>query len=169
MVEYVAFEEGVEISGFGMSMLFEDIEPMLQEAGLLPFDDEAWLPQQAFLDVLREVNQRDIVLLGMKVADIALMALEANTLEDALSNLDALFQSYHRGGDAGGFHFVSSGSRQGKMIACNAYPSDFDFGLIYRLLQKLRSDSRYPLHVELDDSKPNRKTGGNCCTFLLRW
>ena len=55
------------------------------------------------------------------------------------------------------------------MVCENPYPSDFDYGIIYRIVQKFRGPDSDELLVMLDDSKPTRKNGADSCTYLIRW
>ena len=125
-----------------------------------------------YLDAYKEIdglNLLNLVAVGMSVPDNAEFPPDIQTVEDALASLNVAYQMNHRGGDIGEYRYESTGERSGKMICRNPYPSDFDYGLIYRLIQKFRTASDGHILVKLDTDAPSRKNGHESCTYLLEW
>lgn len=176
MTEFVAFDSHVEITGQSvlsiLMALDEQAAPILAAHNLANVDPDAWYLMQDFLDALQELSQQgyfNMVSVGMKVPDVAVFPPEINTVEKALTVLGQAYQMNCRGGEIGEYTFTKTGERSGEMYCRNPYPSDFDYGLIYRVIQKYRPADGGTFSVTRDDSVPNRKSGGDACTYLISW
>ncbi|MEL6271313.1 MAG: hypothetical protein AAFV33_09140 [Chloroflexota bacterium] len=176
MAEYVSFEPGVEVWGQSaqgvLIALGEDAIPILEKYGLHPIDPNGWYNQQNFLNAYREIaksNFLNLVAVGMQVPDLAGLPPEIQTIDDALNALNVAYQMHHRGGKIGEYAYERTGERAAKMVARNPYPSDFDYGIIYRMVQKFRPSDSDHIIVELDPQAPTRKNGADSCTYLIEW
>ncbi len=176
MAEFISFDPGVEVSGHVVFSTLaapdEQTKPVMERYGLGDVDPESWYPLQALLDVLQELAERghfNMVAIGMTIPDVAMFPPEINTIEDALILLGEAYQMNHRGGEIGEYVFKKTGEQIGEMLCRNPYPSDFDYGLIYRLIQKHRPDDSSKFQVARDDSISNRKNGGDACIYHVSW
>ena len=91
------------------------------------------------------------------------------TVHDALASISIAYQMNYRNGSIGKYEYTQTGPNSGTMLCENPYPSDFDYGLIYRTAQKFRDSSSTKLIVKRDESKSNRISGGESCTYDIEW
>ena len=178
MVEYVSFDPDVEFKGSTALMsiavleqMGKDTVPILQKYELYDIDPDGWYPLQRYLDMfkeLQEVHLISLVEIGMDIPEIAEFP-PIHNLDEAMNLLNTAYHMNHRGGDIGAYEWIKTGDRSGKIIARNPYPSDFDFGLIYRLVQLYRPEDSEEIMVMLDLDAPTRKTGADSCTYLISW
>lgn len=176
MAEFIAFDPHVEVIGQSIFTIVAALDkqavPVLEQYNLAKIDPEAWYPVQDFLDALRDLSEQEyfnMVSVGMQVPDVAVFPPEIDTVEKALTLLGEAYQMNTRGGDVGEYVFKKTSERSGEMFCRNPYPSDLDYGLIYRLIQKYRPADSETFNVTRDDSIPNRKTGGDACTYHISW
>jgi hypothetical protein len=54
------------------------------------------------------------------------------------------------------------------MVCANPYPCDFDRGIVEAMAGRFRPQGSVPV-VRHDGAQPCRKTGGESCTYLIRW
>lgn len=174
MAEYIALDAKVEVKGTGIigtiESLGEEAISLLKQHDLYPIELDKWYNQQAWLDTLRELrasNFMNEVAVGMKTPDFAEWPPNVQTVHDALASVNIAYQMNHRGGKIGGYHYTPTGEQSGAMICDNPYPSDFDYGLIYRIVQKF-SDKSPNIRVARDEDN-NRKKGGDSCTYQINW
>lgn len=176
MAEYVPLDKDVEVIGAAVmsvvSGLGDRAIPILEKHGLYPIDMEGWYPQKSWLEAMHELNEEgffNAVAIGMRIPDVAVWPPDVKTVHDALSSINVAYHMNHRGGNIGDYHYTKIGEREGRMVCDNPYPSDFDYGIIYRTVQKFMDESGGALNVRRDDSVQNRKTGGDVCTYHIRW
>lgn len=177
MAEYVAFEPGVEVRGVTILSVTKGLGdaavPVMKKHNFHPFQEDGWYNLQAFLDMFRELkigNFLNLVAIGMNIPDLVVWPPEIIGVHAALSSIDVAYHMNHRGGEIGSYHYTPTGEREGVMVCNNPYPSDFDYGLIYRTVQKFREDSSSAgMTVKRDDTIPNRKTGGDECVYHITW
>ncbi|MEM9950526.1 MAG: hypothetical protein AAF846_02905 [Chloroflexota bacterium] len=176
MAEYQAFDPEVEVYGQTvmsfLSGLKDEVIPVLKEFDLYPLEADQWYPQTQVLGAYEALNERDfmnLVAVGMKIPDQAEWPPEVVTVHDALGSLDVVYNMNHRGGEIGEYRYEKTGERSGIMFCHNPYPSDFDYGLVYRIVQKFRGADSTDMLVKRDESKPSRRNGGESCTFLVLW
>ncbi len=177
MVEYVAFDNHVETRSASFSLVFElapdrDIILGILNKHNIDLEQDVWHPQQQILDAYREISELgnfDLIALGMRIPDALPFPPHIDSVETALSSLDEAYHMNHRGGDIGEYVFEKTGDRSGKVICCNPYPSDLDYGLIYRMVKKFRDNTNTAFSVKRDPDAPSRKNGDDSCTFLIEW
>lgn len=181
MAQFVAFHPDNETRGQAVMATLATLEhlPALQglakKHGLAQVQPDQWYPQQAELDLMRDVyltneGMFDIVQIGMRIPDMVGYGVEINTVSEALTLLDQGYKHNHRGVDVGSFSFAWQGERKLRLTAHTPYPSDLEFGVIFRLVQKYRPQDSTQLFVELDDRLPNRRRGdGDRCVFDIAW
>lgn len=152
--------------------LGEDAIPILKKHNLYPLEYEQWYMQQDWLNAFSELSERDfmnLVAIGMKIPDSAAWPPDVKTVHDALASIDVAYHMNHRKGEIGNYSYDPTGSTSGKMVCDNPYPSDFDYGIIYRTVQKFIHEDHDGFVIRVDQSAPTRKLGGNSCTYLISW
>lgn len=175
MTEFIAFDPNAEVRGLSiltvLAHLGKEAHAILQKHGMSHVDENSWYPQQSLLNIYRDLASLEfynMVSIGMKVPDNAPFPPDCS-VEEALAVINEAYQNHHRGGDVGEYRYEPMGEREARIICRNPYPSDFDYGVIYRLVQKyMPADSRGVTLVR-DESAPNRKKGGDSCTFIAKW
>ncbi|MEL6271314.1 MAG: hypothetical protein AAFR22_16010, partial [Chloroflexota bacterium] len=157
MAEYIAFDPKAEVYGGAAMVTFaafgEEATPIIKKHNMHPLEPDKWYPQQNQLNVLKEVSEfglLSLVAVGMQIPDTAAFPPDIKSVEEGLNLLDQAYQMNHRGGAIGEYRYEPAGERTGKMIAHNPYPSDLDYGLIYRIVQKFRPADSAGFFVELD-------------------
>ncbi|MEL6148881.1 MAG: hypothetical protein AAFV33_20625 [Chloroflexota bacterium] len=175
MAEFVAFHPENETLGAGILPLLSVLKPrgihnILRAEGLDSIQPDQWYPQQAELNVLKAASlTTDFVNIGVRIPDIVAYETETSTLEDALMLLNAGYQHNHRGPDVGCYHYEWTGKRAIQIVCYNPYPSDMDYGIIYRLVQKYRPADSGVFAVLRQAETPDRTLGGESCTFNATW
>lgn len=176
MAEYVTFDPNVETKGAAIMStiagLGDEAIPILEGFNLYPIDPENWYSQQTFLNALKQfsdTNYMNEVAIGMKIPDHAAWPPSITTVHDALESINVAYQMNHRGGKIGGYYYTKTGDQSGTMIGENPYPSDFDYGLIYRVVQKFRDPSSRKILVIRDEDQPTRQKGADSCTYHIEW
>lgn len=179
MAQFIALDSNVEAKGAAIMSVVAGLGnhaiPILKKYDLYPIDVEGWYKQQNWLDAFREVAQMNfmsLVAIGMKIPDNATWPPDIKTAHDALASIDVAYQMNHRGGKIGGYHYKVTGNRSGEMMCDNPYPSDFDYGIIYRTVQKFRTDTdeeKTGIIVKRNNDIPNRLTGAEQCIYTITW
>ncbi|MFZ4816587.1 MAG: hypothetical protein ACOYL5_18780 [Phototrophicaceae bacterium] len=152
---------------------YRDISSILQQYGLRDIQPDGWYSQQTELDIMKAImgkgGMMDMVSIGMKIPDVVEYPMQIKTVKEALTMLDAGYQHSHRGENIGHFKFEETSENSLRMEAHTPYPSDFDYGLFYRLVQKFRPLPGRPIKVVHLDTPNNRKKGGDTCYFDISW
>lgn len=176
MATFKAFDPNVEVSGASIVIatrsLGEDAIPILQKHNLYPIDTEGWYKQQDWLNAFSELSEgnfMNLVAMGMKVPDFAIWPPDINTVHEALASIDVAYHMNHRKGEIGHYHYEKTGESSGRMICRNPYPSDFDYGIIYRTVGKFVASDNVDFNVQVDRARPTRKLDGESCTYLIKW
>lgn len=177
MAEYVPFDSNVEVLGQTMISVLDamgiDGNATLIKHGLPDIKADGWYSQERYLAAYKEIaedNSMNMVAIGMKVPDMVPWPPNVQTVEDALKGLNIAYEMNHRGGNFGSYQVDFQENRNAVVTCHNPYPSDFDYGLIYRIVQKFRPDDSSDMGVERDDSIPNRKNGdGDTCIYNIYW
>lgn len=176
MAEFVAFDPGVEVRGvtiLSVTMgLGDTVIPLLEKYSFHPIQEDSWYNQQAWLNTFQELkagNFLNMVAIGMNIPDLAVWPPQVTTVHEALGSIDVAYHMNHRNGEIGSYHYTATGERTGVMVCNTPYPSDFDYGLIYRIVQKFRDQTSTKFTVKRDDTIQNRKTGGDECVYHIDW
>ena len=179
MAEFVAFDPNVEVMGTNYLSLIELVprQALVRDAlkdngfNIDDIQPEKWYSQQSLLNVWKQLAMDvsfDLVAVGMRVPDLYEFPPQIDSVESALGGLHVAYEMAHRGGEIGEYRFEKTGERSGKMICHNPYPSDLDYGIVYRLVQKFRTDN-HAFTVRRDEDAPSRKKGDDSCTFIIEW
>ena len=174
MTEFVAFDPRVETKGAAILATVKglafDVGPILKRHGLDEnLDPDGWYPQQAWLDVLREISLMqggttlELVGIGMKIPETADWPPEVTTVDEALSSIDVAYHMNHRYGEIGYYHAERIDANTIRVTCENPFPSDFDYGIIYGVTRLFHDHSR-EFYVERA-ARPCRKNGDDQCIY----
>ncbi|MBK8029805.1 MAG: hypothetical protein J0M07_04195 [Anaerolineae bacterium] len=170
MAEFKALNPKATVIGqaiMGVSMaLGERAVPILQKYGLGTIDPAAWYPQQAWLDVLREVDQGDmfdLVAIGKQVSSLVPLPGEINSVESALLMLTKTYDHNNRN-CPGTSSATLTGERQIQIDICDPYPRNMVYGVIYGFAARFEPQAivRY-----LNNVPP--PSASDCCTYIVTW
>lgn len=177
MTQFNAFEPEVEVSGAAIlstiAGLEEDVMPLLKQHGIEKVDADGWYPQQTWLDILKAIGDRrgssyiDLVSIGMRIPDNAIWPPEVDTIESALKSIDVAYHINHRGGRIGHYKAEIIGESHVRMTCENPYPSDFDYGIIYRTVQKF--STKGTIFTIKRAESPSRLQGDDMCIYDVTW
>ncbi len=177
MAEYVAFDPANESDRSGIIAVIESLGHEEIDHLITKYDigDKQWFSQQIELDILKALSENnsflDMVSIGMKIPDVADFppASAEVSVHEVLEGVRDAYESAVRGPNTGSYEYTKLGDRKGRMVCNNPYPSDFDYGLIYRIVQKYRPDDSEHVLVVRDESVQNRRTGGDTCIYDISW
>ncbi len=145
---------------------------ILEDNGIRDLQPDRWYPQQSWLSsfatIAKEVGPNTLYQIGRQITEQAPYPAGLDSLEAAFSALDAAYQECHRAGDVGAYRFMITGMRSGMLITENAYPCDFDRGIIESLAQRFEPEGSFA-DVRHDDLSPCKKLGADSCTYTVRW
>lgn len=179
MAQFIAFDPNVEVNGKticstleGMGIMKPLAMKFLNEVGILKVNKREWYSQQAWLDVLKIINdkigEKYLYLIGRNIPYQAMFPTDIDSVESALNTIDLAYHMNHRGGEIGYYRFESKAKNSGIMYCWNPYPSEFDKGIIESMIIKY-SAPQASVVVELKESPANRKNGGDECEFIIKW
>lgn len=179
MAQFKAFDPETEVRGdvvlstINVMGAFQRVAVgILEDHGIRDLKPHHWYSQQAWLSsfesIAREVGPNTLYQIGRQITEQAFYPPGLDRLEAVLSSLDVEYQKCHRRGDAGCYRFTVSGSRSGLLVAQNAYPCDFDRGLIESLAHRFEPQESFA-EVRHDALSPCKKTGADSCTYNVRW
>lgn len=192
-VQYRAFAPGIEILGAGMMATIAGFGPMrsivervlcrdgLLEAGA-SIDLEAWYSQQAWLDALREVDQRfgtEILFnIGAEIPNNAVFPSWATDVHTALRSIDVAYHLNHRRDgrrmydtatgtmlDGIGHYVIERVGERRVLATCiTPYPCEFDLGIVTMMARRFEPRTLVE-HV----GRTCRRQGAQACTYSLYW
>lgn len=181
MAQYLAFDPHVEVNNQTVRSVVEALDTgkefraeVLHKHGI-QLQDEAWWPQQSWLDAFREiaeeVGEKTLFMIGKAIPEHAQFPPEINNLEAALHSIDVAYHMNHRGGEIGHYSVLGfdGKNRAATMVCTNPYPSEFDRGIITTILRRFRPSDSLAQNVMLDLSQPTRKDGADSCTYQISW
>lgn len=194
MAQFIAFNKEVEVNKQtvmsvvnSMKVGMETRLEILKNNGIDP-DKSEWFSQQDWLDAFREISDSlgdmNLFLIGKAIIDNAKFPPMDN-LEQALGSLNIAYHMNHRlkgivmfNGTNGEFtsgigsytlKSFDSEKRTAIFYCDNPYPSKFDEGIIMQVMRRFRPYNSINQEVNLDTTKESRTTGGDSCTYILKW
>ncbi len=179
MAQFQAYSPQVMVNGqtvlsvvAGMGAFKETALRLLELHGISDPRADAWYPQQAWLDAFRDIAQRigarTLQQIGRSIPGNAKFPAGIDTVEKALSSLDAAYHLNHRGGEIGHLRFSKTGPSNGVVVGENPYPCDFDLGLIEAVAGRFKPVGS-AVRVTHDPTKACRSKNGESCTYLVSW
>jgi len=156
----------------GMGAFKDAAIRLLERHGISNAQPTAWYPQQAWLDAFREIAQKigakTLQQIGRSIPRNAKFPPGIDSVEKALTSLDAAYHMNHRGGEIGHLAFTKTGPSKGTMVCQNPYPCEFDAGLIEAVANQFKPAGSM-VRVDHDPSKPCRSRQGESCTYIVSW
>lgn len=182
MPQYQAYDPAVEVWGASMLGCIRGLEKaglasgealaLLSERGVPEVAPEGWYPQQAYLDMLRELERRHgeraLRAMAREVPDTSKFPPGIHTLEQALQTLDFAYQMNHRGGPIGRYACVPLGPHSVELICENPYGCAVDLGILDALVSQFTPPGTRP-HITHQLGTPCRRLGAEACTYLITW
>ncbi|HEC22200.1 MAG TPA: hypothetical protein ENI95_04715 [Chloroflexi bacterium] len=178
MAECIAFDPEVKVKGAAVlatmkGITAEHLQPLIERHGLGSVRPEGWYPQQAWLDVLRDVAEGkaggslDLVSVGMEVPNTADWPPGVDSIEAALESIDVAYHMNHRNGEIGYYRAVRVGSHQIDVVCETPYPCDFDYGIVYGVASRFHPTGTTFIvrHAE----GQCRKKGDRACVYQVIW
>ena len=195
-MQYRAFEPGIEILGAALMATFGGFGPlrsivdrMLCREGLVDsgapgdgVDVDSWYSQQAWLDALREVDERYgtevLFSIGAEIPNNAVFPASPVDAHSAVQSIDIAYHLNHRRGgrimyDAasgtmlegiGHYGYERLGERQILTTCVTPYPCEFDLGIVATMVRRFE-----PTAIVEHVGSECRRHGAQACTYALRW
>lgn len=156
---------------------------ILERHGFKDVKEDAWYPQQQWLDAFREIHETmggvTLFQIGKKIPDSAKFPPEIDTVEKALAAIDVAYHMNHsrRGKPLfdpatgtmeegiGHYRVVSASEGEAVMVCDNPYPDEFDRGIIEAMAAKFGKR----VIVEVDADAGTRERGREATTYRIRW
>lgn len=180
--EFYTWDENVEVTGATILSLVDAMGEYqaiglayLKRCGIDDLERKEWYSYKSYMNALRliyeKVGESTLYLIGTRIPKNAVWSPDIETLEQALDTLDIAYQENHRGGDIGYFKFTKTDKDKGVMECKKTYGTPVDKGVIVALTRIFdpAEFSYNTTSVELDESKPNRRTGADTNYFLIHW
>ncbi len=179
MAQFKAFSPRVEVLGEVVLSLvnvmgaFKSISlEALHENGIVDPEPDKWYPQQAWLDsfkvIAEKVGPNTLYQVGRQVPHQYQFPPGIDSIDSALSDLDAAYLKSHRGGEVGHYRFKTLGLDLGQMTCDNPYPCDFDRGIISALAERFEPPGSL-IDVRHEENAPCKKLGADSCIYTISW
>lgn len=179
MAQFKAFNPAVEVKGAAVLAIVEGMGAfratalrMLAKYGITDLKSNEWYSQQAWLDTFRDIagvmGAPVLQVIGNKIPLTATWPDDIQTIEEALTSIDAAYHLNHRGGEIGHYRLTVTGPRSGQFYCDNPYPCDFDRGIIEGTGRRFAPKEIFFL-VKHDETQPCRKRGDDACLYQVTW
>jgi len=175
MAQYIAFDPQAEATGLslgivdGLKKFSQIFTLLLVRNGFDPEVREEWYPMQQFLNVYRDINETfgsaTMFYVGMRTMDEVAWPPELDSWQKALSSVDMAYKMNTQG-NGGSYLFEPVSDTYVRMVCHNPWPSDYDLGLLKGICNNFPV-SGHKILIRLDESQPNRKTGGDTCVYEI--
>jgi hypothetical protein len=195
-MQYRAFEPDIEILGAammatigGFGPLRTIVERVLCRDGLVDcgvpgagIDVDAWYVQQAWLDALREIDERfgtEVLFnIGAEIPNNAVFPALAVDVHSAVASIDVAYHLNHRRAGRvmydsttgemlegiGHYGYERLGDTQILSTCITPYPCEFDFGIVATMARRFE-----PRTIVEHVGSHCRRHGAQACTYSLRW
>ena len=174
MAEFIAFDPNSEVRGLGLLLaiyeLGNEARAVLTNHGFTSIDLDKWYPLQPLLNAFQDLSQMgsfNMVSFGMQIPDVLTFPPIGTPLDVILQGMNHNYLANHRG-DCGEHIYKKTGTREATITSRNPYPSDFDYGVLYRTVQKYRPTTSREFSV-IRAKSPCRKYGDDRCIYTLKW
>ena len=144
---------------------------LLTEQGITDVDPQSWYPWQAYLNAQRAIYEivgpHTVGRIGRLLVEEATFAPEIDSIHSALSTLDRDYRLRHRGREVGGFTYLPTGDRSGRIGIRNPYPCELDRQVVEALCRRFRPADSLAIYVKHEGTCRNQ--GAEECVLDLRW
>lgn len=198
LVEFIVFEEGMQVSGAAIMSVIDGMRSFdsiarayLSQSGLpddLIPDTEHWYSQQKWLDAFKLISEKvgfkTLFVIGTKIPENAVFPKDIDNVEKALASIDIAYHMNHK-------------NAQGEILFDPSRPSGQEMkeGIGHYGFEKIAEENKaviicnnpypcdfdsgiisamakrfsYSSKVTHDDTQPCRKKGANSCTYIATW
>jgi hypothetical protein len=127
---------GQNLMAFVDNLQGSETAPIMKKHGLIDINLNAWYSAQMLLDALNEMAETsnpsaNITAIGLKIGQIVPIPGDNPTLQQALMVWNDVYQSIHRGGDAGSIQCEKIAENHWKTTHSVFYPDDMSYGILY--------------------------------------
>lgn len=124
-----------------------------------------------FEDIMQQFGVHLIYVLGESIGKDISFGTNIHTLEDALSYLNTLYHSYHRGEDIGYFNLqYFDYDKKEALVQCNnPYPCCLNKGILNSLIKRFRMWDACSLQVEKVNNSSRNMAENSSCTYAITW
>ena len=195
MQKYIAPIPGVEISGDAILGFINCMRKgkdkrrdILKNNGIINPEAGGWYDYQGYLNSQKEIHQTigemNLFLIGAKTTESAMLP-PIDNLKEALSLVNiAAHMNIRLNGEVtfnpetgvmldgvGDYLLADFNEKERSAVMVSTYPtsSKFDQGIFTAFVYKYKPLDSTAYEVELDLSKETRATGGDSCTYLVKW
>lgn len=168
---------GLETLGQNLGAFIDNLQgnetlPIMKKHGIYDIDPNGWYPAKMILDALNEIaevtnNSANLTAIGMKVGQtVPIFGIDNPTLEQVLMAWDGIYQSIHRGGDAGKIVAEKVGENHWTTAHSVVYPDDMSYGVLYGYGRRFLPNE-VPFKVFYDPQVPARDYGGTADATII--
>jgi hypothetical protein len=193
MAQFVAFDKKVMVNGQtilsvikGMKGFEASATKILAEKGINDPAPNQWYPQQAWLDafkvIVEKIGPKTLNSIGQMIPENADWPPQVNSIETALASIDIAYHMNHSlagkplfdpasgrmSEGIGHYSFKKISANEVQVICKNPYPCEFDKGLIRAAASKFKPGGAKLEFLE-HTSSGCRNTGGEHCTYIVKW
>ncbi len=159
----LAVISGMMIPGVGAALLAQE--------GLRDIQTDAWISQQAWLNVFRNISQRlgadTLYSVGYRIPYAAEFPSERmRDVPTALQSIDIAYHTAHRGGEIGCYEYSELDGGTHQIRCVNPYPCDFDLGIISSLVERFRGSQQYSVGHAPGGCR--KRGDAHCCYHITR-
>jgi hypothetical protein len=150
MSRYQASSPDAQILGqmclaFLAAITLDEFSPILKKYGFEQIEPDRWYPQQNVLNIFREIaddanGSQNLVAVGVKAADYAVLPPELNTVEKGLLALQMSYQMNHANiPQDEGYAVEITGPGSAYIKTDLPYPDDLMYGTIWGFVRKIKA------------------------------
>ncbi len=165
---------GQAVQAFAENIQADVIKPILPKHGFEEIDPEKWYPHQAWMDVLKEVNDtlggsasQVFIAFGKQVVESAVMPPEIKSIPDVLDALHAIHHlNLQNVPDDEGYAIEKIKEQHYNVYENTPNPSDTIYGFIWGLVARFRKKGENFVVRVIPNPKPDTQPG---TVFEVRW
>lgn len=135
----------------------------------------SWHPTSSVLGAFEEItnsfSEFFLFEIGKCLPKTVKFPEKISCLESALRSINLAYHMNHRHGNPGYYKLLTfnKDSRVATFECHNPYPSEFDRGIIYKIVERFKPKDSKEISVTFDDTIEGRKLGGDSCFYKISW
>jgi hypothetical protein len=144
---------------------------ILEQGGIKNLDADIWYSFKTVLAIYQKIAKdfgpNTMFDFGKSIPEKAVFPPEIDSIDKAFHLINTAYNMNHKDGYVGFYKIFSHDLEEKKIVmqCYNPYPCDLDRGLFTAMARKFQSGVR----VVIDESKPNKKTGGNETWYIISY
>ena len=158
---------GQAVLAFAENLESDLVKPLLPKHGLDKVEPDGWYSHQAWMDVLKEMNdtlggqaQFAFVAFGRKVVEKAAMPPEIQSIPDILNALHAIHHMNLRNiPEDEGYHIEKLDEKHYQVYENTPNPTDAIYGFIWGLVARFRQENEQFTVKIVDNPNPSKQPG----------